>query len=70
MMGNDKDRPQRELAPDPSAVEDAPPQVEEDEAEWNEEVRREHLRQDNPKLADAVDELEDLVGDKKEDASD
>ena len=63
---NEKDPPDppKDNPPDPSAVEDIPPQVLEDESEWVKEQQK-RVREDNPDLADATDELNELVRKKK-----
>ncbi len=57
----DPTRPDRTAPPSNDAEPDVPPQVHEDEGEWADEVREQHIRKENPDLDEAIDELEDLV---------
>jgi len=47
--------------PETEFVEDIPPQVEEDESAWHEQVLKEHIAPSNPKLAQALEALKKRV---------
>lgn len=54
-------KPRQAEPPSPRAEPDVPPQVHEDETEWAEKVQREHVRQDNPELAEELEKLRKQV---------